>query len=462
MNERDRARWDARLHELEDELRGIAARGLPGEQRAFDDGLAEVDELREKIRKYDELQRHAANPAHHEPTTPGLWKQGPADPWRADGEIRDRARWAAERMTWTAEPVRDKLVRLVDEEADRPHSPAATWALATSDPHYRSAFAKLLRDPVNGHRRFDDRELAAFQRAEDVRSLAVGTNTQGGFLVPTHLDPAIMLTSTGSTNVLRRIARTVTLTAGNVWNGVTSAGVTASWDAELAEVSDDSPAVDRASIPVYTARAFVAASLEAFEDSDIDAQVAALFADAKDRLEGTAFMTGSGSGQPTGIFTALDANTNVELVSTTAATIGLVDLNTTYYNVPARWKPRARWLMNPLYALAIKDLGAAVSASFTATLADPPTEYLHGKPVVTSDDAPATQTTTVRDNEIIFGDFSNFVIVDRVGATVEFIPHVFGTNGRPVGARGWFMHWRSGSDSVVDQAFRLMQDRTSS
>jgi hypothetical protein len=31
----------------------------------------------------------------------------------------------------------------------------------------------------------------------------------------------------------------------------------------------------------------------------------------------------------------------------------------------------------------------------------------------------------------LYGDFQKFQIVDRVGMSVEFIPHLFGANGRP-------------------------------
>jgi HK97 family phage major capsid protein len=256
----------------------------------------------------------------------------------------------------------------------------------------------------------------------------------------------------------------VTLTSGNVWNGVTSAGVTASWDAELAEVSDDSPTFAQVSVPVYKAQAFVQASTEAFEDIvGLQADVLRMFADAKDRLEGSAHATGSGSSQPTGIFTALDANTNVEITSTTAATIGLVDLDTVYFNVPVRFRANSTWLMNPKYSLAIKDLGTAVSASFSGDLREGTAGTLLGRPVVESDDAPTTQTTTVRDNEIVCGDFSNYLIVDKPGSmAVEYIPHLFNTsNNLPDGRSGWLMHWRNGADSLVDTAFRLLQDKTS-
>ena len=170
-----------------------------------------------------------------------------------------------------------------------------------------------------------------------------------------------------------------------------------------------------------------------------------------------------GSAQPTGIFTALDANTNVEVTSTTAATIGLVDLQGLRRAVPVRFRGRSTWVMNPVYADAIKALGTALSASYSTDITAANADRLLGSPVVETDDAPTTQTTTVRDNEIVIGDFSNFVIVDKPGSmAVSFIPHLFSTTTNlPDGTSGWLMQWRNGSDSINDLAFRLLQDKTS-
>ena len=364
----------------------------------------------------------------------------------------------------TPAQVRDAVARSIGERGvDETHVKTllnrhlsdVNWArnlLARSSDVYADAWQKY----ATGR----EMELTSEERA----ALSVGSNTNGGYLVPTHLDPTVILTNDGTSNAIRAISRVVTLTTGNTWNGVTSAGVTASWDAELTEVSDDSPTFGNPSIDVHKAQAFVQASIEAFEDIDgLAGDVLMMFADAKDRLEGAAHAVGSGSDQPTGIFTALDANTNVEITSTTAATIGKVDLNTLYRSVPVRFRGRSSWLMNPVYALAVHDLGTAVSASYSGDLREGPAGTILNRPVVESDDAPTTQTTTVRDNEIIFGDFSNYVIVDKPGSTaIEFIPHLFNTTTNlPDGRRGWYMHFRSGADSVNDLAFRLLQDKTS-
>lgn len=110
----------------------------------------------------------------------------------------------------------------------------------------------------------------------------------------------------GALDPMREVAR-VERTAQNEKRFVTSLGVTASWDAESAEVSDDTPTLLQPTITSYKGQAFVPVSFELFEDSDIAQQVGALFADAKAVREASAFTTGSGSGQPRGIITALVA-----------------------------------------------------------------------------------------------------------------------------------------------------------
>jgi HK97 family phage major capsid protein len=256
-------------------------------------------------------------------------------------------------------------------------------------------------------------------------------------------------------------------TLGNekVWNGISSAGVTASWDGELAEVSDDSPTFANPQITVYKAQAFVQASIEATQDiAGLEGSLLALFADARDRLEGAAHCTGSGTNQPVGIFTALDASSpSVEIVSTTAATIGEVDLAAIYDGVPVRHRGNGKFLMNPIWDLAIRRLGTAVSYSYSGDLTQGLGQAIYGKPVVLSDDAPEVATTTALDQRIVFGNFDNYVIVDKPGSgVIEYIPHLFNTsNNLPDGRRGWYFAWRSGADSVNDAAFTLLMDKTS-
>lgn len=338
----------------------------------------------------------------------------------------------------------------------RRHRKDTSWSkniLERMRPEYISAFEKVVigTDPAF---------LPDIERA----AMAVGTNTAGGYLVPTHLDPTLILTNTGAKDVVRGISRVVSLTGGaNKWNGVSTAGSTASWDAELTEVSDDTPAVAPIQVPVYSAKSLIQASIEAFEDiTGLASDVQMMLADSKVRLTALAHMTGSGSGQPTGIFTALDANTNVEVSLTTGSTFTRADLAGIVNALGDRWDEDAKWLMHPAMAERIAALGTALSASYSVDMTAKLERQILSHPLVTSFTAPNVFQTTTVDNLLVFGDFRNFLIVDKPGSTsIEFIPHLFNTsNNLPDGRRAWYMHFREGSDSINDLAFRLLQDKT--
>ena len=67
---------------------------------------------------------------------------------------------------------------------------------------------------------------------------------------------------------------------------------------------------------------------------------------------------------------------------------------------------------------------------------------------------------TTTNYAIVYGDFQNFVIADRIGMAVEFVPNLFHTgNNRPSASRGFLAHWRVGSDSVNDSGFRMLQNQ---
>lgn len=440
-------------------------------------------ELAESVEREDEIQRlrELAAEADEEATEPGdqrdtdiiRARRGTGPNVHVKGDefeiLRSNTRHLDKRA-FTGQ-VRDNILRAAEryempdgydgslEKLVKRHQRDASWS--------KNILSRMRPDYVDGFESYLGGGTDAIIHMPDVQraAMAVGTNTAGGYLVPTHLDPTLILTNNGVSNVMRRVARQVTLTGGaNKWNGVTTAGATASWDAELTEVSDDTPAVGPVQIPVYSAKALIMASIEAFEDiTGLAQDVQMILADARDRLEAVAHMTGSGSGQPTGLFTSLASNTNVLVAMTTnAAGLALADLQKVRRSLPVRWRGRATWVMNPTFLGYIQALGTALGATYSTDITQDYTDRLLGRPVLESDEAPNTEQTTTVDNVLTYGDCSNFVIVDKPGSTsVEFIPHFFNTsNNLPDGRRGWYMHFRNGSDSVNDLAFRLLQDKT--
>src|SRR5690606_41819195 len=77
---------------------------------------------------------------------------------------------------------------------------------------------------------------------------------------------------------------------------------------------------------------------------------------------------GDGSNEPYGIVTALDANTNVEVATTTAGTISASDVNGPWAELPSRYRsPAARtaWMSHTGVNGAIQQPGQGAGAAFT-------------------------------------------------------------------------------------------------
>jgi HK97 family phage major capsid protein len=278
-------------------------------------------------------------------------------------------------------------------------------------------------------------------------------------MIPLTLDPAVMLTSAGSANPLRQISRVVQI-ATDSWNGVTSAGVSSEWTAEAVEVADASPTLGQPSIPVYKGDAFVPFSFEIEGDAmGFMQELGKLVQDGADQLTATAYTTGSGTGQPKGIITALvGASGTVPLVApATAETFAAADVYAVQNALPPRFQPNASWnaalgILNS--ARQFETTSGALK--FPALQDNPP--MLLGRSVFENSNMDGAINAAATENNyvLLYGAFENFVVVDRLGSTLELVPHLFGSNRRPTGQRGALLWFRTGSDVVIPNAFRLL------
>lgn len=365
----------------------------------------------------------------------------------ANGELRSRALDAIERMPHASDKVREVSSRLVEGEDDKT-SRMAEFVLGTTSPEYTSAFTKVIRSKGQNVA-LSTSEQQALSRAMSL------TDVDGGFLVPFQLDPAVIITANGSFNQVRQIARVVQ-TAGDKWRGITSAGVTGSWDGEGVEVSDDSPAVAQPAIPVYKGDVFVAQSFEVSADaSSLANEIATMIAFEKDRMESVAFVTGSGSGQPTGIITALTGGTSV-VASVTTDTFAVGDVYAVDGALPARFAANGSWLAHRIIYNKMRQFDTAGGSALWGQLSEGRHSELLGRPDFVAEAMDSTVTALADNLILVFGDFSNYIVADRIGTTLSYIPHLFGAAGRPTGQSGWYAHFRVGADSVNDAAFRVL------
>lgn len=388
----------------------------------------------------------AGAPIHGEDTTGRGSALRSAAMRTVDGAVRSKL---------LPEHAAEKVETLVSAGPERDRGLAARWAVATGAPEYRTAFAKLLGDPQRGHLLWTPQEAEAYRQVSEVRAAMSLTDANGGFMVPLTLDPAIMLTSDGSINPLRRISRVVQ-TVTDQWQGVTSAGATSEWKAEAAEAADGSPTVDDAPISVHFGDTFVPYSFEIGMDAvNFLGELQRVMVDSADNLMNTAYTTGSGSGQPKGFVTAL-AGTASEINGGGSEAIVAADAFTLQNALPARFSARAQWGAHLATINTFRQFETTNGALKFPELAN---GQLLGKPIneISNMDGSINAAATANNYVLVYGDFmAGFVIVDRIGTQLEIIPNLVGTNRRPTGQRGAFLWFRTGSDVVVPQALRLL------
>lgn len=434
------------------------------QQTRWDDLDSEAADLDARIAEETEKEARAQRVADSRSRWGSLHVQpasdnSPVDVRRLSGR---EARDAAMRVLDDSDAVRhmepdqldkvDAIMRTQTRDLDG--SQIARRLLLTETDAYRSAWQKAVTQATPA---FTSEEARAL---DEFRAMSIGTDTSGGFGVPVLIDPTIILTAQGSLNPFRRISRVETIT-NDEWKGVSSAGVTWSYDAEAAAVSDDTPTLAQPVVTTAMARGFIPFSIEVGSDYPSFAEnMSRLLAEGYDELQASTFATGSVSANFRGIITALDANTNVEVVTTTDGTFSGTDVNKVWKALPDRWKANASWVMSHEVGSDIATFGNSSNLSFVTVDLTGVIEKIRNRPIEFSSYFPGSLATTGAANILVVGDFRNYVIAERAGMSVELVPHLFDvTNNRPTGQRGWFAWARHGGNSVNDLGFRLLQNQ---
>jgi HK97 family phage major capsid protein len=370
--------------------------------------------------------------------------------------------------------VRDMALRTLDdrrssahlrsEEKDhveqqiRTNVDVARRIVVTENEAYRTAWLKVVTDP-DAKMFLEDDERDAMKAYAEYRA-ASSSSGSGGYGVPVFIDPSIMLTAQGSRNPFMQIAKQTDVNT-NTWKGVTSAGVTWSFDQEANEVSDDAPSMLQPTVSVYTARGFIPFSIEIGEDyPSFASEMSGLLSEGYDELLIDKFTRGSGTNEPFGVLTVLSASAGNRVgVQTSGTNFGPLDPYTAYEAVPQRFRFNASWLMNVNVNDKMRQLGQSnVYHAYTVNLPAAWMDTLLGRSVYESPYMPNTTTSTSANSGLaVIGDFSNYLIARRTGMSVELIPHLFATaNNLPSGQRGWFAYSRIGGGVVNTSAFRLL------
>lgn len=260
-------------------------------------------------------------------------------------------------------------------------------------------------------------------------ALEVGTNSEGGYLVPESWE-AELIRALAEINVVRKYARATSLSTTTNLPVQTSRG-TFTWIDEEGTYSENDPAYGNVQIGAFKVGGIIKVSEELLQDSMVNV-AAELNRDATDEFalrEEAAFIDGDGTLKPTGLFqTASVASVSLQGVTAASATTVTADeIIDTFYTLGRRYRGNAVWVTSDAMAKIIRKLKDADNQYLWApglTAGEPDT--LLGRPFETSDAVPAVATSN---RTIMLGDFGYYRIADRLGTTAQRLDELYAATG---------------------------------
>ena len=463
---------------------------LPNDAQAtWDSDTSELDTLQRDIAAWDtrqaKLAAYAQDPnkveRSYEPvasfvrkTEADIYDPAVAEPFRYRstdqwaGAQRDNAMRIVEATTFVGkghidqERAREDVQNVLDN-LDTRDKQAARRIAVTQAPIYRRAFNKL----------------AAGQSltAEEERgtSMVVTTDGNGGFAVPFAFDPTWLHTGAWTNvNGIRANARVVQIVGTDTWQGTTVGVVTATRGAESTEQAEQGPTLTRPEILAGRVSAFVSYSIEMGMDvPGLGAELASLIAEAKDNEEESSLTIGVGGANAllgiapahgtSGMYGHINMLTDHTLVAGDAYAMEAA--------LPIRHRQGAAWFMaRPMIRSfqALETTNGQLFGGLNYSSVGYPQNSIVGAtglellryPIVETPSMPSDYVTAAN-NLFLVACLANlkssYVIVDRVGMSVEFVPHLFHADGKlPIGARGLYALWRNGAEVVNVDGGRLL------
>ena len=252
------------------------------------------------------------------------------------------------------------------------------------------------------------------------------TDADGGYLVPLEFERQIT-SGLDEANVIRSIAKVIT-THHDRKIPIAVGHSVASWTAENAPFTESNPTFSQKQIDAFKLTDLIRVSVELLQDAefDLESYIVTEFARAFGVAEEQAFCVGTGTNQPTGIFTANGGTVGVTAAAANAITVD--EIISLVYALKSPYRKNAKFLMNDATVSLLRKLKDGNGAYLwqPSVQAGQPDKLL-GYDIYTSPYAPAVAAGAFA---IAFGDFKNYWIGDRAGRTVQRLSELYATNGQ--------------------------------
>ena len=309
----------------------------------------------------------------------------------------------------------------IDREMDQPTaSPLVSRPVAPNDKkqgrasdEYRNAFWGMIRN----------RNLTPGV----MNDLQIGTDTEGGYLVPDEFEHTLVQ-GLEEENVLRSLCTVIQTSSGDRKIPIVTAHGTASWVDEEDPIPTSDETFGQISIGAHKVATMIKVSDELLQDSvfNLESYIAAEFARRIGAAEEEAFITGNGTGKPTGLLHATNgAGTGVTTSGNTPTADEIFDL---VHSIKSVYRRKAVFLLNDSTLKAIRKLKDGQGQYlWQPGLKEGQPDMLLNYRIATS---PFMPEIGAGNKVILFGDFKSYWIADRQGRSFQRLNELYAATGQ--------------------------------
>lgn len=310
--------------------------------------------------------------------------------------------------------ISDRLTRI---EA-RLNRPAAVNADNDNAGLERKAFVNFMRRGIER------------MGVDEIKALTVANDATAGYLAPEQ-NASELLKLLVEFSPIRQYARVVTVGAVEVKYPRRTSGTTGYWTGETANRTTSQPTYEQVTLTPHELATFTDVSNALLEDNayNLEGELSAEFAESFGKAEGTAFVTGDGTGKPKGLMAAAGiAEITTGAVGGFPATNPADVIIGMFHSLPTAHAQRAAWLMNRNTLATVRKWKDGQGRYLVL---DPISEgapiTLLGRPIVEAMDIADIAANAY---PVMFGDLQGYRIIDRVGLSILRDPYTLATNGQ--------------------------------
>lgn len=295
-----------------------------------------------------------------------------------------------------------------------------------------------------------------YPRVEVLNALEVGTDTEGGYLVPDEFERTL-IKALEDENIFRGMAKIIHTSSGERKIPLVSGRGEAKWIDEEGAFTESDDTFGQITLSSYKLGTLIKVSEELINDSvfDLGSYIATEFGRRIGSKEEESFFTGDGNGKPTGILNAT-GGADVGVTATATATLTSDEIIDLYYSLRSPYRKNAVWVLADSTIKAIRKLKDSTGQYLwqPSLLAGTP-DTLLGRPVKTSVSMPDVAAGA---KAIAFGDFSYYWIAEREGRTFRRLGELYAPNGQV----GFIASERLDGKLILSEAIKVLKMKSGS